>query len=170
MKITSAEAAKLLRKLNEEVESLQLKEANSKEFLAAVGENVEDVRPCYDYGATQLQIDALNEKIRKLKHAINTFNITHVVDGFDMTIDQLLVYIPQLGRKRDKLYNMKNRMPKARENTNAFGKTSSIIDYRYINYDLEQVTKDYEATADTLARAQTALDLVNSTMTMDVEL
>ncbi len=170
MKITSSEAAKLLRKLNEELASLQLKESQSKEFLAAVGENPEDNRPEYCFSERQAEIDILETKIRTLKHAINRFNVTQQVDGFDMTIDQMLVYIPQLNRKRDKLYGMKNRLPKARENANTFGKSSNIIDYRYINYDLEEVAKEYEVVADKLAQAQTALDLVNSTATMEVDI
>ncbi len=169
MKITSAEAAKLLRKLNEELTSLQMHERDCRDFLAALGEDVESVRPEYDYAGTQERINELEGKIRTLKHAINIFNITHIVDGFDMTIDQMLVYIPQLSHKRDKLYSMKNKLPKVREGV-GFGKGGNIIDYRYVNYDISAVSRDYELVADTLSRAQTAIDLLNSTATLEVEI
>ena len=96
MKYTSAEAAKLLRKLNEEKNSLMKREELSSVFIAAVGENVEDVRPEYDYRKTQDGLEELDRKIRVLKHALNVFNLTQTVPGSDMTIDQVLVYIPQL--------------------------------------------------------------------------
>ena len=53
MTYTSAQAAKLLRKLNDEYAALLGKEAKSKEFNAAVGENVESVRPEYSYTDAQ---------------------------------------------------------------------------------------------------------------------
>ena len=53
MKITSAEAAKLLRGLNDEYNTISAEERNSKEFNAAVGEDVEELRPDYDYTETQ---------------------------------------------------------------------------------------------------------------------
>ena len=103
MTYTSAQAAKLLRKLNDEYAALLGKEAKSKEFNAAVGENVESVRPEYSYTDAQESQKELEGKIRKLKHAVNVFNATHVVPGFDMTIDEMLVYIPQLTRRKAKL-------------------------------------------------------------------
>ncbi len=42
---TSAEAAKLLRSLNEKQTSLKQKERMSCTFIAAVGEDIESVRP-----------------------------------------------------------------------------------------------------------------------------
>ncbi len=169
MKITSSEAAKLLRKLNEELASLRYNENQSREFVASVGEDIESVRPEYDYAETQAQIEVLEGKIRALKHAINVFNITHRVEGFDMTIDQMLVYIPQLTEKRSKLYTMKNCLPKTRDGS-VYGKTGSIIDYRYANYDIAQAKSDFEKVADMLSRAQIALDRVNSTETLEIDI
>ncbi len=170
MKVTSSEAAKLLRKLTEELASLQQNESQCKEFVASVGEDIESVRPEYNYIETQAQLKEIESKIRTLKHAINVFNITHTIEDFDMTIDQMLIYIPQLTKRRDKLYGMKNRLPKSRDNGNAYGKISPIIDYRYANYDIKQVKADYDMVAETLSKAQIALDLVNSTETLDIDI
>lgn len=63
---------------------------------AAMGEDIESVRPAYDYAKTQARLEELEGTIRRLKHAINRFNTTQVVDGFGITIDEMLVYIPQL--------------------------------------------------------------------------
>ena len=94
MKYTSAEAAKLLRELNDRHDNLELQENLCSVFNAALGENIEDVRPEYDYRLVQDQLADLEQQIRKVKHVISMFNLTHLVPGFDMTVDQILVYIP----------------------------------------------------------------------------
>lgn len=57
-----------------------------------MGEDIESVRPAYDYAKTQARLEELEGAIRRLKHAINCFNTTQVVDGFGITIDEMLVY------------------------------------------------------------------------------
>ena len=102
-----------------------------------------------------------------MKHAINRFNLEHTVDGFAMTVDQILVYIPQLTAKKQKLGQMKNRLPKQREMPHTFSR-GNIIDYSYANYDISLVQAEYETVTDELARAQTALDVLNNTKTMEI--
>ena len=92
MKYTSAQANKLLKKLNDEYSALLDKEQRSRDFRAAMGEDIESVRPAYDYAKTQARLEELEGAIRRLKHAINRFNTTQVVDGFGITIDEMLVY------------------------------------------------------------------------------
>ena len=167
MNYTSAEANKLLKKLNDEYAALLDKETRSRDFRAAMGEDVASVRPVYDYAETQARLAALEEKIRRLKHAINCFNMTHFVDGFEMTIDEMLVYIPQLTRRKNKLLEMKSRLPKERIEEQ-YGRQSNIIDYRYANYDIAAVEADYDKTVDELSRAQLALDAINGRETFDL--
>ena len=167
MKYNSAQAAKLLSKLQQDFDSLAILEANAKTFLASVGEEVESVRPEYDYKATKKELDALSLKIRKVKHAINVFNTTTVVPEFGITIDELLVYIPQLSAKKAKLRGMADTLPKARENN--YGK-SNIIDYRIVNYDIKQVRKDLDVVTDELAKAQLALDTINHSLEFDIDI
>lgn len=82
------------------------------------------------------------------------------IDGFGITIDEMLVYIPQLTKRKSKLLEMKSRLPKERVEEQ-YGRQSNIIDYTYTNYDLAAVEADYEKTSDELSRAQLALDTVN---------
>ena len=58
MTYTSAQANKLLKKLNGEHAALLDKESRSKDFCAAMGEDVESVRPAYDYADTQNRLGA----------------------------------------------------------------------------------------------------------------
>ena len=169
MLVTSAQAAKLLRQFNDELRTLQLRQENSSSFVAAIQEDVESVRPEYNFNEMRTAQAEVELKIRKLKHAINVFNTTMTIPDFDITIDEMLVYLPQLNRQCEVLAEMRNAMPKVRVSS-GYSSSGSIIDYRYANYDIEEVSKRYNEISDTLAKAQTALDLVNSTVEFEVDL
>ena len=81
-------------------------------------------------------------------------------NGWADEYGRMLVYIPQLTKRKSKLLEMKSRLPKERVEEQ-YGRQSNIIDYTYTNYDLAAVEADYEKTADELSRAQLALDTVN---------
>ena len=170
MKVTSAQAAKILRKLEDERAGLEASENMSRSFKAAVGEDIESVRPKYDYEQTQNAISDIEARIRRLKHEINMFNTSQVIPEFDMTIDQMLVYLPQLSRKHSKLAEMKCVLPKTRAEYGLRTTSVNIIDYVYANYDIEKVERDYNEVSDLLAKAQTALDTVNNTVTFDIDI
>lgn len=167
MKMTSAQANKLLNKLKDDLAYILTKEAQSRVFNAAVGEDIEDVRPEYSYINMQAAIDALEKKIRKVKHAINMFNTTTKLPEQGITIDEALILIPQLTKKRNKLNEMKSRLPRTRVN-NFHG--SNIIDYEIVNYSISQVEEDYDVVVEELAALQTALDEVNNSETLDITL
>ena len=167
MNYTSAQAAKLLSRLRQEYDLLAAQEENSKTFLASVGEDPESVRPEYDYEETKTRLSAIEGKIRKLKHAINAFNTTAVIPDFDMTIDEMLVYIPQLSKKKAKLKEMADTLPKSRYKSY---ERTNIIDYKYINYDLDAVRNDLDAVTEELSAAQLALDSVNHTAVFDIDI
>jgi len=167
MKLTSAEANKLLRKLNDDHDALKGMEAESRIFVAATTENLEDARPDYDYDATQRSLADLERQIRTIKHAINRFNVSQAIDESGMTIDQALVYIPQLSDRKRKLAIMRSAQKKKRNESN---RSSNLIEYTYANYDVEKAEAEYQATISELARVQNALDLVNSTVSFDIDI
>ena len=168
MRVTSAQAAKLLRQLNDELRALQLKEANSSSFVAAIQEDVESVRPAYNFKEMRDAQAEVECKIRKVKHAINVFNTTTIIPDFNITIDEMLVYLPQLNRQCEVLSKMRDAMPKVRVSSGY--SSGNIIDYKYANYDIEEVSKYYAELSDTLAKAQTVLDLVNSTVEFEINI
>lgn len=167
MKLTSAEANKMIRSLRDQHRLLLLQEENVVSFIAATTENLEEVRPPYSYEETAAKFEEIERKIRKIKHALNVFNAATVVDGFDMTIDEMLVFLPQTSDRLRKLEDMLAKPEKARAmNT---GRTS-IIEYEYLNYDLQKVQQDYDALLDLKNRALTALDVVNNTVPFEIEI
>ena len=164
MKMTSSQANKLIRQLSDDLSTLESRERKTCEFLAANGEDIESVRPEYDYETTQAAIIELENKIRMVKHALSLFNATTMVPNFDM----MLIYLPQLTHRKSRLDRMKNALPKVREVSSS--RHSTLIDYRYANYDIDKANADYLVVCDELARAQTALDLVNSTIEFELEI
>ena len=167
--VTSAEASKMLKKVLEEKSIVLANERQSSVFNASLGEDVDSVRPVYDYEETQKALEFFDRKIRILKHAINCFNASQIVGDTGMTIDQVLVYIPQLTEMRSRLYDMQNRLPKQRTSVGGIG-SNTVIDYRYANYSVEKAKEDYMRVSDELRTIQTALDVVNTTVRMEFEL
>ena len=169
MKMTSAQVAKELRKLNDQHDALLKMENKARAFVVSIQEDPESVRPDYDYVKRQEELSELEEKIRHLKHAINMFNLSHDVPGFDMTIDQMLVYIPQLTARKKKLDHMRKKLPKERVEQ-SYGRSSNIVEYEYANYDIALVEADYQKISDELSTAQNALDQINTTEEFEVEI
>ena len=167
MLYTSCQASKLLKKLNEDRTALLTQENRSRSFIAASSEDIESLRPEYDYIATQKKIDDFDVKIRTIRHAINVFNSTHEVEGTGMTIDQVLIAMPMLREKKEKLYRMKERLPKVRARSGGLG--NNIIEYDYVNYDIRDVVKDYEEASTQLTKLQIALDRTNNTDQFEID-
>ncbi len=167
--ITSAIAAKQLRKLNDQRDALLAMEKKSRAFTAAIQEDVESVRPAYDFQATQDALVEIEEKIRNLKHTLNCFNSTYVIPEFNMTIDQMLIYIPQLTSRKKRLDGMRSKLPKERVQS-SYGRGNNIIEYDYANYDISKAEEAYTAVSDELAKAQNALDTANATVLFEAEI
>lgn len=170
MLYTSAEANKLLRQLQEERFSLEQKEGMSDTFVAATIENPEDVKPEYDFENMQSELKETDRKIRMVKHAINMFNMTHMIPEFDnMTIDEMLVYLPQLKKQKEKLNKMCNKLPKSRK-SKMYGEKSNFIEYEYANYDIDLAKKYFNDVSEKLSNAQLALDKINAAETMEINI
>ena len=167
MRLTSAEANKILKKLQEERMSLLRIENDRMEFNASVNEDPESVRPEYDYEDMQKRKDDLDAKIRCLKHSINKFNVmTELPNG--MTIDQALIRMPQLTELKNRYESMKDKMKKRRD-TSPFA-NKYIIDYVYINYDCDKVKRDYERISKELQDLQLELDDINNTVSFEADI
>lgn len=168
MKMTSAYANKLVCQLREEKNYWREKERNSQTYTASLAE--EPVIPEYDYRQVADEMNRIDEKICKIKHAINIANVTNTVyvDGEVFTIDTILVRMAQLGNRKEILDSMRKRLPKTR--TSSLHIRSNDPEYTYLNYDLEQVKADYDKVCDTIMKLQIALDRYNQTVEFEVDI
>lgn len=145
------------------------KEATSSTYVASINE--EPVVPEYDYTEVAAAIAELDEKIAIIKHALNVSNATAKVPVGDreMSIDTILIRMAQLNKRKAVLDQMRKQLPKAREEQ-AYMSRNAVPEYRYINYDLELVKREYEAVSNTIMEMQMALDKYNQTVQFEVEI
>lgn len=168
--MTSAYANKLLRKLNDDKEFWQNKENEGCMYIAAADE--EPVIPEYDYMTVAGEIAKIDEKIVKIKHAINVNNVSNRIEvGKDsMTIDEILVKMAQLNKRKIFLDRLRKQEPKTRINSGAYNQRKTAPEYQYINYDLELVKNEYESIDAKIAAMQIALDKYNQTFEFEVDM
>ena len=168
-KMTSAYANKMIKSLEEDKAFWVNKEATSSTYVASINE--EPVVPEYDYTEVVATIAELDEKIAIIKHALNVSNATAKVPVGDreMSIDTILIRMAQLNKRKAVLDQMRKQLPKAREEQ-AYMSRNAVPEYRYINYDLELVKKEYEAVSNTIMEMQMALDKYNQTVQFEVEI
>ena len=169
-KMTSAYANKLLRKLNDDKTYWLEMESDGSLYVAAVDE--EPVVPDYNYSEVTNNISQIDEKILKIKHAINLSNCTNQieVEGRKYTIDQTLVKMAQLNKRKNILDRLRKQSPKTRINSGIYGSRSAVTEYQYINYDLELIKSDYEKVESEVAAMQIALDKYNQTVEFEVDI
>ena len=77
--------------------------------------------------------------------------------------------IAELNKKKAKLDKMRKQLPKAREEQTYISR-NSVPEYRYTNYDLDLVAKDYEEVCELIMTMQMALDKHNQTAEFEVDI
>ncbi|MBO5341746.1 MAG: hypothetical protein IJ336_09880 [Lachnospiraceae bacterium] len=167
--ITSAYANKILKKLNDDKEYLRKMESEGCMYVAALDE--EPVIPDYNYEQVAAAIEEIDNQIVKIKHAINLANLNSEIQVGDktMTVDQILIRMAQLNRRRATLDTMRKQETKKRLTTSSYMARKTAPEYCYINYDLDVVKADYERIDAEIAAMQIALDKYNQTFEFEVE-
>ena len=168
MKMTSAYAAKQLRKLNEDKDYWLTIEKECSTYISSIDED--PVVPDYDYTEIAGNIEEIDLKIVAIKHALNVSNSQNEVTVGDrrMTIDAVLIRMAQLSKRKATLDIMRKRQPRSRVSSG--WNSTSTTDYRYINYDLDLVKRAYDMVDAEVAEMQIALDKYNQTVEFDVDL
>ena len=163
--LTSASAGKLIRQLEDEKEHLLGHEIDTCTYVLAKDEKAEP--PAYDYAETRAKVDAIDAKVRTLRHALHRFNMETVLPDTDMTIDEALILMAQLTNKRNRLEMLRSTLPMVREHTRY---SSNLIEYRYANFDVADAQADYDAATEAINDLQLKIDLCNQTITFEVDL
>ena len=168
--MTSAYANKMLRSLEEDKAFWANKEATACTYVAAINE--EPVVPEYDYAEVAATIAEIDEKIAIIKHALNVTNATARVQVGDveMSIDTILIKMAQLNKRKAMLDVMRKQLPKARVEQPAYMSRNSVPEYKYINYDLALIKKEYETVSVKIMEMQMALDKYNQTVQFEVDI
>lgn len=159
MKVTSAYANKLLRKLQEDKDYYLQQEVNLNSYVAAVGER--PVVPEFDFVKNAEKITSIDHDIAVIKHAINVSNSTNTirVNGIEMTIDTALITMAQLNKRKSDLDRLRQRQPKTRNKS-----FSDTIEYTYLNYDVKKAQKMYDEVSKEITCIQIELDKYNQTI------
>lgn len=166
MKVTSALANKKIKMLEEQKARILELEASSCIYIRADGE-VESP-PVYDYAKTQQEVTEINNKIRKIKHTVNVFNTTTYLEEIGLYIDEALVEMALLSKRKDALRTMSNRLPKERIGQR-LGHSTLSVEYRCANYNVEKAKCDFEICSQRLCDIQVALDTANQTILFEIE-
>ena len=168
--MTSAYANKMLRSLEEDKAFWANKEATACTYVAAINE--EPVVPEYDYAEVAATIAEIDEKIAIIKHALNVTNATARVQVGDveMSIDTILIKMAQLNKRKAVLDVMRKQLPKARVEQHAYMSRNAVPEYKFINYDLELIKKEYENVSVKIMEMQMALDKYNQTVQFEVDI
>ena len=168
--MTSAYANKMLKSLEEDKAFWVNKEAASSTYVAAVSE--EPVVPEYDYTEVAAGIADIDEMIAIIKHALNVTNAAAKVQVGDaeMSIDTILIKMAQQNKRKAVLDQMRKQLPKTREEQHSYMSRNAVPEYRYINYDLELIKREYESVSKTIMIMQMALDKYNQTVQFQVDI
>lgn len=170
-KMTSAYAVKYLRSLEDDKSYWTNVETESCVYTAAVDE--EPVIPEYDYSEVAKTIAEIDNKILIVKHAINLANATaRIMVGEDeYSVDSILIKMAQTTRRKNFLDGLRKRQPKTRETSSySYAARKGVVEYTYINYDLDLIKAEFDKASDELMKLQIALDKYNQTVEFEVDI
>ena len=161
MKKCYTEIMKEIKRLEEEKNSWVIHERNNCRVSYITDE--EPIMPNYDYAETSEALLEYDNEIRKLKGLLAYANATTIVEGFDMTIHEALVYLVQLN-ERVKRYNyLIGFQELTRKTVGIDGK----IEYTKIIYDQKDASRKYEDAKTEVIKLQMAIDRTNLTSYID---
>lgn len=164
--MTSAAANKLLKTLDDERAYLRSQE--QERYTYTLTEDEKTPPPDYDYEEISAKMEEIDRKICTIKHAINLFNTTTKLNGLDLTIDTALVRLAQLNRNKYRLDSMRKKQPVTRSSV-GFTR-SALVEYTYVNYDIEKTLQDYEKVSEEIYQLQMAIDLCNQTIPFEIDI
>lgn len=102
------------------------------------GEAPSAKKPEYEYEETLNQLMELDDSIRSAKHTINSFSVSRYVPEYNMTLDELEMYLEDLDRRFNTLKELGDAHPIKRTIVNR------SVRHTIANYDLKQARKDCE--------------------------
>ena len=118
----------------------------------------------YSFAGVRKKVDDIDGEIRKYKRLLNHSNATTMVDEFDMTLGECLVYMAQLNRQVYTLHLLSGKDPITRRST-----ANGVIEYTALNYDVAECQARLQWVQETISRLQVAIDRINLTNMIEVD-
>lgn len=168
--MTSAYANKLLKQLDDEKAYLLSMEKSGSTYIAPAGEEKPDTD--YDYQETQKKLSEIDDRIVRIKHAVNLSNVTsHIRIGDEMmTIDEILVRMAQLNKRKNILDAMRKLKDGERQGRGFFDSGVAVPEYKYLAFSMQDVREDYARISKEIMEMQLALDRHNQIDEFEVDL
>ena len=113
-------------------------EKKSCSYKVMEGEDPSAKKPEYDYEETRDQLKYFDDSVRLAKHTINSFSVSRYVPEYNMTLDELEMYLEDLDRRFNTLKELGEARPIKRTIVNR------SVRHTIANYDLKQARKDSE--------------------------
>ncbi len=164
MKMNSDYANKTMKNLQAEVAAILQAEERDKTYSYSVNEKPHI--PKYSFTETQNKLNELRGKIAVIKHAINQFNISTVLNGYGISMDEALGRMSVLHGEKKRLYALLGVPETIRDHS--FGSTDA--DYICRNFVIEDVQKEYDRVCKELMKIQQAINIANLTIEFDVDI
>lgn len=155
MIINSDTANKLIKQYQAEIDSLLQIESIGSTY--SFGANEEPCKPDYSFTEMQVQLRGLQEKILKLRHAINVFNTGMELKDVGCTLDEALGRMSMLNKEKKRLYALLQTPEKRRER--AYGGRDA--DFVCRNFDIADVRAAYDDVSKRLMDIQQAINTAN---------
>lgn len=164
MKMNSDYANKLCKKLTEEEKSILSYESTARTYSHSPSEK--PTIPAYSFQETEAKLREVRGKIAKLKHAINRFNTSTVLEGYGITIDQALCQMSVMHGDKKRLAEM-CQIPEVARNRE-YGSKEPDITHR--NFAIDEVQARYDELCENLMKLQQAINIANLTVEFDVDI
>ena len=116
----------------------KLLEKEACTYRVMEGEEPSAKKTKYDYKETLEELNEYDSSIRLAKHSINSFSVSRFIPEYNMTLDELEMYLEDLDRRFNTLKELGDAHPIKRTIVNR------SVRHTIANYDLKQARKDSE--------------------------
>lgn len=173
MKLTSDSASKRLKMLQDDYDTLLQEEEAAKQILIPLedyrkkAEASEGFKTRFDFYKMQGDLARASLEIENLKHAINLFNVSTLLPKHNITIDQALVRMAFLS-KRKKILREMRALPDVGRSPHGFMRAESA-DVQVCAFNQDDAKVEYRKVCDQLSALQQELNYINVTVEFDYE-
>lgn len=168
MKLTSDAASKRLKMLQDQYDLLLQEESRSATMLRTLedyrrdkeSEDAKDPKDSFNFLEMQQHLRNLQIEIESLKHAINVFNSSAILPKHNITIDQALVRMAFLSKRKRTLREMQVTPDVARPGGYLARESSDVVVCAFHQEDAKDM---YRQVCDELYSLQQEINYVNVT-------